>query len=61
MLIEYIFNHPVQIPYREYYCINQLWLGLFVCFRAEIEVVQSDVIELETRLDKVSFKHTHTF
>ena len=45
-----------------------LWLCLFVCvcvcvcgrFRAEIEVVQNDVSELETRLDKVRRMHrTH--
>lgn len=30
------------------------------CFRADIEVVQSDVSELETRLDKVRFMHLRT-
>lgn len=38
-------------------------LCICVCFRAEIEVVQSDVSELETRLDKVRYVHltpTHT-
>lgn len=35
-------------------------LRVFVCFRADIEVVQSDVSELEVRLDKVRFKHLHT-
>lgn len=28
-----------------------------VCFRADIEVVQNDVSELETRLDKVRHMH----
>lgn len=35
-------------------------LRVCVRFRADIEVVQNEVSELETRLDKVRLKHLHT-
>ena len=40
--------------------INSYVCVLFADSRSEIEVVQGDVSELETRLDKVKITHTHT-